>query len=116
MSLQTLAKILRPFGVATSRQFLGRHLPRKAAGHRTMVGYTQVKRASTKDELSSLVLGLGVLSTSIVWVRGNFTSSMSNISLSFCFVGSALFQKAGSLTFMVDRFLYLQTIPLDFSI
>ena len=81
MSLQTLAKILRPFGVATSRQFLGRHLPRKAAGQRTMVGYTQVKRASTKDELSSLVLGLGVLSASIVWVRGNFTSSMSNILL-----------------------------------
>ena len=68
MSLQTLARIIRPFGVAT----LGRHLPRKAAGQRTMVGYTQVKRASTKDELSSLVLGLGVLSASIVWVRGNF--------------------------------------------
>ena len=110
MSLQTLARIIRPFGVATSRQLLGRHLPRKAAGQRTMVGYTQVKRASTKDELSSLVLGLGVLSASIVWVRGNFIFSMSNILF---FLVWRCFEK---LVFTVDRYLNLQTIPLDFSI
>lgn len=65
MSLQAFSRILRPLTVATSRQFLGRRLPRRV-GERSIF-YVQQKRESTKDELGVLVLGLGLLSTSIVW-------------------------------------------------
>lgn len=84
MSLQTFCRIVRPFGVASSRQFLGRHLPRQAAIQRNIF-YTQQKRTSSKDELSALVLGLGLLSTSIVWVRENICSKYLFVFVWRCF-------------------------------
>ena len=58
MSLQVFSRILRPLGATTSRQSL-----------RSVAGYTQAKTETSKEEWGTLVLGLGLLSTAIVWVR-----------------------------------------------
>jgi len=77
MSLQAFSRILRPCGVAASRQFLGRHIPRQAAGHRSIF-YTQQKRGSTQEELGIMILGVGLLSSSVVWVRVDTSSQFEN--------------------------------------
>ena len=69
MSLQAFSRMVRPFAVASSRQFLGRALLPRGLGERSISRYTQQKRSSTKDELGVLVLGLGLLSSSVVYVR-----------------------------------------------
>lgn len=67
MSMQACSRIFRVFGVASSRQFLGRHLPRRV-GERSLY-LKQDKRASTKEELGLFVFGLGALSAAAIWVR-----------------------------------------------
>ena len=58
MSLQVFSRILRPLGATISRQTL-----------RSVARYTQAKTETSKEEWGTLVLGLGLLSTAIVWVR-----------------------------------------------
>ena len=58
MSLHVFSRILRPLGATTSRQSL-----------RSAARYTQAKTETSKEEWGTLVLGLGLLSTAIVWVR-----------------------------------------------
>lgn len=58
MSLQVFSRILRPLGATTFRQSV-----------RSVARFTQGKTETSKEEWGTLVLGLGLLSTAIVWVR-----------------------------------------------
>ena len=69
MSTQVCSRIVRAFGVANSRQFLGRQLPRRV-GERSL-SLKQDKKASTNEDLGILVFGLGALAASVAWVREN---------------------------------------------
>lgn len=64
--MQACSRIVRACGVASSRQFLGKHVPRRV-GERSLY-LKQDKRASTKDELGIFIFGLGALSAASVWV------------------------------------------------
>lgn len=67
MSMQACSRIVRACGVASSRQFLARPLPRRV-GERSLY-LKQDKRSSTKEELGIFIFGLGALSAVCVWVR-----------------------------------------------
>lgn len=74
MSLRFLSKI----GPVAPRQIVGRRLPQTAVCQRG-VFYTQDKRGSTREEVGILVLGLGLLSSSVIWAikEGAFTLHMT---------------------------------------
>jgi len=72
------SRFLSRIGLVAPRQILGRRFPQTAVCQRG-VFYTQDKRVSTREEVGILVLGLGLLSSSVIWAikEGAFTLHMT---------------------------------------
>lgn len=81
--MQACSRIVRACGVASSRQFLGKHVPRRV-GERSLY-LKQDKRPSTKDELGIFIFGLGALTAASVWVRYRINTRNFNFA---CLIAS----------------------------